>query len=50
MNWIVSQEEQDKLNQDRLLNISLAFIGPDMTDQDVEYLLTFPPKFETIGL
>jgi hypothetical protein len=50
MNWIISKEEQDKLNQDKLLNISLAFIGPDLTDQDIDYLLTYPPILDIMDI
>lgn len=50
MNWIILKEEQDKLNQDKLLNVSLAFIGPDLIDQDVEYYLTHPPIFDIMDI
>jgi hypothetical protein len=40
MNWIISKEEQNKLDYDRYKNIALAFIGPDMTDEAINSLLT----------
>lgn len=49
-NWVIPEEDPKALDNDRLLNVSLAIIDPDMTDQDIEYYLTYPPKFETIGL
>jgi hypothetical protein len=40
MNWIISNEEQAKLDYDRYINIALAFIGPDMNDESITDYLT----------